>query len=95
MNGVGDSNLLTGVVLDNVFFDVAPAWGNSGKAPFTGSPNFASFVIGPGSTSFAIPTSGLDVTLTGAPAGTAAAENAVNCSNAFPPFRTVNDKSPI
>jgi hypothetical protein len=95
MNGVSESNLLTGVVLDNVFFDVAPAWGNSSKASFTGSPNFASFVIGPGSTSFAVPTTGLDVTVTGAPAGTAASENAVNCSDAFPPFRSVNDKSPI
>lgn len=44
------TNLLTTVVLDNVFFDVAPAWGNSSKAPFAGSPNFASFVIGPGGT---------------------------------------------
>jgi hypothetical protein len=32
MNGVSESNLLTDVVLDNVFFDVAPAWGNSSKA---------------------------------------------------------------
>ena len=95
MNGVSDTNLLTDVVLDNVFFDVAPAWGNSGKAPFAGSPNFASFVIGPGSTSFAIPTTGLDVTVSGVPAGTASSENAVNCSDAFPPFRSVNDKSPI
>jgi len=95
MNGVSETNLLTNVVLDNVFFDVAPAWGNSGKAPFTGSPNFAGFVIGPGSNSFAIPTTGLDVTLAGAPAGTASSENAVDCSDAFPPFRAVNDKSPI
>lgn len=95
MNGVSATNLLTNAVLNNVYFDVAPAWGNSSKAPFTGSPNFAGFVIGPGSTSFAIPTTGLDVTVTGAPAGTATAENAIDCSNAFPPFRTVNDKSPI
>jgi polygalacturonase len=95
MNGVSESNLLTDVVLDNVFFDVAPAWGNSSKAPFSGSPNFAGFVIGPGSTSFPIPTTGLDVTVTGAPAGTATSANAVNCGNAFPPFSTVNDKSPI
>ena len=95
MNGVSESNLLTDVVLDNVFFDVAPAWGNSSKAPFSGSPNFAGFVIGPGSTSFPIPTTGLDVTVTGTPAGTATSANAVNCGNAFPPFSTVNDKSPI
>ena len=72
----------------------APAWGNSSKASFTGSPNFASIVVGAGSTSFAVPTTGLDVTVTGAP-GTASSENAVNCSNAFPPFRSVNSKSPI
>jgi polygalacturonase len=95
MNGVSESNLLSGVLLDNVVFDVAPAWGNSGKASFTGSPNFASFVIGAGSTSFAVPTTGLDVTVTGAPAGTATGENALDCTNAFPPFRSVNDKSPI
>ena len=95
MNGVSASNLLTNVVLDNVFFDVAPAWGNSSKAPFTGSPNFASFVIGHGSTSFPVPTTGQDVTVTGFPAGTATSENAVDCTNAFPPFHLVNDKSPI
>jgi polygalacturonase len=95
LNGVSATNLLSPVLLDNVFFDVAPAWGNSSKAPFTGSPNFASFVIGPGSTSFAIPTTGLDVTVTGAPAGTASSENALDCSQAFPPFRSVNSKSPI
>lgn len=95
MNGVSASNLLTNVVLDNVFFDVAPAWGNSGKAPFTGSPNFASFVIGRGSTSFDIPTTGQDVTVTGAPEGTASSANAVDCSKAFPPFSSVNDQSPI
>jgi polygalacturonase len=95
MNGVSASNLLTDVFLDNVFFDVAPAWGNSGKAPFTGSPNFATFVIGNGSTSFAIPTTGQDVTVTGAAEGTASSEDAVNCSNAFPLFKSVNDKSPI
>ena len=95
MNGVSASNLLTDVVLDNVFFDLAPAWGNSSKAPFAGSPNFASFLIGAGSTSFEIPTTGLDVTVTGVPAGIATGENAIDCSNAFPSFRTVNDKSPI
>jgi len=95
MNGVSASNLLSNVVLDNVFFDVAPNWGNSSKAPFTGSPNFATFVIGPGSTSFAIPTTGQDVTVMGSPAGTATSENAVDCTNAFPPFHLVNDKSPI
>ena len=95
MNGVSESNLLTNVVLDNVFFDVAPAWGNSSKASFTGSPNFAGFVIGRGSTSFAVPTTGLDVTVTGSPTGTATSENAVDCNNAFPPFHLVNDKSPI
>jgi polygalacturonase len=95
MNGVSASNLLTNVVLDNVFFDVAPSWGNSSKAPFAGSPNFASFVIGPGSTSFAIPTTGQDVTVTGAAAGTATSEDAVDCTQAFPPFHLVNDKSPI
>jgi polygalacturonase len=95
LNGVSDANLLTEVVLDNVYFDVAPAWGNSSKASFTGSPDFASFVIGKGSTSFAIPTTGADVTVTGAPAGTASSENALNCTNAFPPFHSVNDKSPI
>ena len=94
-NGVSDSNLLTDVVLDNVYFDVAPAWGNSSKATFTGSPDFASFVIGKGSTSFAIPTTGTDVTVTGAAAGTASSENALNCTNAFPPFHSVNDKAPI
>jgi polygalacturonase len=95
MNGVSASNLLTDVVLDNVFFDVAPAWGNSSKASFTGSPNFASFVIGTGSTSFTVPTTGQDVTVTGAPDGTATSEKAVDCSNAFPLFSSVNDKSPI
>ncbi len=95
MNGVSATNLLSNVVLNNVFFDVAPAWGNSSKAPFTGSPNFASFVIGPGSTSFPIPTTGLDVTVTGAADGTATSEDAVDCSNAFTPFHVVNDKSPI
>jgi len=95
LNGVSESNLLAGVVLDNVFFDVAPAWGSSSKASFTGSPNFASFVIGPGSTSFAVPVTGLDVTVTGAPVGTASSVNAVDCSSAFVPFHTVNDKSPI
>jgi polygalacturonase len=95
MNGVSASNLLTNVVLDNVFFDVAPAWGNSSKAPFTGSPDFASFVIGPGSTSFPVPTTGVDVSVTGFPTGTATSEEAVDCTNAFPPFHLVNDKSPI
>jgi len=95
MNGVSVSNLSTNVVLDNVFFDVAPAWGNSGKAPFTGSPDFASFVIGPGSTSFAVPTTGSDVTVTGFPTGTAASESAIDCTNAFPAFHLVNDKAPI
>jgi len=95
MNGVSASNLLTNVVLDNVFFDVAPAWGNSSKAPFTGSPNFASFVIGPGSTSFPVPTTGQDVSITGFPTGTATSEKAVDCSHAFPPFHLVNDKAPI
>jgi hypothetical protein len=95
INGVSATNLTSNVVLDNVFFDVAPAWGNSSKAPFTGSPDFVSFVIGTGSTSFPIPTTGQDVTVTGAPAGTATSENAVDCSSAFPPFSSVNDKSPI
>ncbi|HEY6926628.1 MAG TPA: glycosyl hydrolase family 28 protein [Steroidobacteraceae bacterium] len=95
MNGVSASNPLSNVVLDNVFFDVAPNWGNSGKAPFTGSPNFASFAIGPGSTSFLIPTTGQDVTVTGSAAGTATSGDAVDCANAFPPFHLVNDKSPI
>jgi polygalacturonase len=95
LNGVSDSNLLTDVVLDNVYFDVAPAWGNSSKASFTGSPNFASFVIGEGSTSFAVPTTGLDVTVTGAPADTASSKKALDCSDAFAPFHSVNDKSPI
>ena len=95
MNGVSATNLLTSVLLDNVFFDVAPAWGNSSKAPFTGSPNFASFIIGPGSTSFPIPTTGQDVTVTGAAAGMASSENAVDCSRAFPAFSSVNSKSPI
>ena len=95
LNGVSASNLLTNVVLDNVFFDVAPAWGNSGHAPFTGSPNYASFVIGPGSTSFEVPTTGLDVTVTGSPSGTATSGNAVDCSHAFPAFHLVNDKAPI
>ena len=95
MNGVSATNLLTGVVLDNVFFDVAPAWGNSSKASFTGSPDFASFIIGAGSTSFAVPTTGQDVTVTGAPDGTATSVSAIDCSNAFPPFSSVNDKSPI
>ncbi len=95
LNGVSATNLLTSVLLDNVFFDVAPAWGNSSKAPFTGSPNFASFILGPGSTSFAIPTTGLDVTVTGAAAGTASSDRAVDCSHAFPPFRSVNSRSPI
>ena len=94
INGVSASNLLTNVVLDNVVFDTAPSWGNSGKAPFAGSPNFASFVIGPRSTSFAIPTTGQDVTVTGAP-GMAAGDAAVDCTNAFPAFHLVNDKSPI
>jgi len=95
INGVSATNLTADVVMDNVFFDVAPAWGNSSKAPFTGSPDFASFVIGPGSTSFPIPTTGQDVTVTGAPAGTATSGNAVECSSAFPPFSSVNSKSPI
>ena len=95
LNGVSTSNLLTNVVLDNVFFDVAPAWGNSSKAPFTGSPDFASFIIGPGSTSFAVPTSGLDVSVMGFPTGTATTEDAVDCTDAFPAFQLVNDKAPI
>jgi polygalacturonase len=95
MNGVSAANLLTSVVLDNVFFDVAPAWGNSSKAPFSGSPNFASFVIGPRSTSFPIPTTGLDVTVSGAAAATASSEHALDCSNAFPAFSSVNSESPI
>src|ERR1700733_711948 len=95
LNGVSATNLLSNVVLDNVFFDVAPAWGNSSKAPFTGSPDFASFVIGPGSTSFPVPATGQDVTVTGAAAGTATSDKAVDCSKAFPPFSSVNDKSPI
>jgi polygalacturonase len=95
MNGVSATNPLSSVLLDNVFFDVAPAWGNSSKAPFTGSPNFASFIIGPRSTSFDIPTTGLDVTVTGAAAGTASSENALDCSHAFVPFSSVNSKSPI
>ena len=95
MNGVGATNLLTSVVLDNVFFDVAPAWGNSSKAPFTGSPNFASFLIGLRSTGLPIPTTGQDVTVTGAAAGTASSEDALDCGHAFPPFSSVNSKSPI
>jgi polygalacturonase len=95
MNGVSATNLLSSVLLDNVFFDVAPAWGNSSKAPFTGSPNFASFVIGRGSTSFPIPTTGQDVTVTGAAAGTASSQKALDCSHAFPPFSSVNSRSPI
>lgn len=95
MNGVSATNLLTSVLLDNVFFDVAPAWGNSSKAPFPGSPNFASFVIGPGSTSFPIPTTGQDVTVTGAAAAAASNRKALDCSHAFPPFSSVNRKSPI
>jgi polygalacturonase len=95
MNGVSATNLLTSVLLDNVFFDVAPAWGNSSKAPFVGSPNFASFIIGPGSTSFPIPTTGQDVTVAGAAAAAAARKNALDCSHAFVPFRSVNRKSPI
>ena len=95
LNGVSATNLLSNVVLDNVFFDVAPAWGNSSKAPFTGSPDFASFIIGPGSTSFPVPTTGQDVTVTGAASGTATSGKAVDCSKAFPPFSSVNDKSPI
>src|SRR5262249_49409966 len=95
MNGVSATNLLSPVLLDNVFFDVAPAWGNSGKAPFTGSPNFAGFVIGRGSASFPIPTPGQDVTGSGAATGTASSERALDCSRAFPPFSSVNSKSPI
>jgi hypothetical protein len=34
-----------------------------------------------------------DFAVTGAAAGTATSEKAVDCSNAFPPFSSVNDKS--
>jgi polygalacturonase len=95
MNGVSATNLLTAVLLDNVFFDVAPAWGNSGKAPFAGSPNFASFIIGPGSTSFPIPTTGQDVTVMGAAPAMTSSRRALDCRHAFPPFSSVNRKSPI
>jgi polygalacturonase len=95
LNGVNASNLLTNVTLDNVYFDRAPAWGSSSKASFTGSPNYATIVIGSGSTSFPIPTSGLNVTVSGSTPGTASSGNAVDCSGAFPSFSSVNPQAPI
>jgi polygalacturonase len=95
LNGVNASNLLTNVTLDNVYFDRAPAWGSSSKASFTGSPNYTTIVIGSGSTSFPIPTSGLNVTVSGSTSGTTSSGNAVDCSGAFPPFSSVNPQAPI
>ncbi len=95
LDGVSATNLLTNVTLDNVYFDRAPAWGSSSKASFTGSPNYASIVIGSGSTSFAVPTSGLSVTVSGSTPGTATSGNAVDCSSAFPSFSSVNPQAPL
>jgi len=95
LNGVSATNLLTNVTLDNVYFDRAPAWGSSSKASFTGSPNYASILIGSGSTSFAVPTSGLSVTVSGSAPGTATSGNAVDCSSAFPSFSSVNPQAPL
>jgi polygalacturonase len=95
LNGVSASNLLTNVTLDNVYFDRAPAWGSSSKAPFTGSPDYATIIIGSGSTSFPIPTSGTDVTVSGSTPGTTSSGNAVDCSAAFPTFNSVNPQAPI
>jgi len=95
LNGVSASNLLTNVTLDNVYFDRAPAWGSSSKASFTGSPNYTTIVIGSGSTSFPIPTSGLSVTVSGSTPGTTTSGNAVDCSSAFPLFSSVNPYAPI
>jgi polygalacturonase len=95
LNGVSAANLLTNVTLDNVYFDRAPAWGNSSKASFTGSPNYATIVIGSGSTSFSIPTSGSSVTVSGATAGATTSSQAVDCSGAFPSFSSVNPQAPL
>jgi polygalacturonase len=95
LNGVNASNLLTNVTLDNVYFDRAPAWGSSSKASFIGSPNYTTIVIGSGSTSFPIPTSGLNVTVSGSTQGTASSGNAVDCSGAFPSFSSINPQAPI
>jgi hypothetical protein len=89
--------LLTNVTLDNVYFDTSskgdPAWGNSSKASFTGSPNYASVIVGSGSTNFAIaPLTGATVTGT---TGTATLGAAVDCSAAFPTLKSVNALSPI
>jgi hypothetical protein len=95
LNGVNASNLLTNVTLDNVYFDRAPAWGSSSKSSFTGSPNYTTIVIGSGSTSFPIPTTGLGVTVSGSTPGTASSGHAVDCSGAFPSFSSVNPQAPI
>jgi len=95
LNGVSTANLLSNLVLDNVYFDNAPAWGSSSKASFTGSPNYATFIIGSGSTSFPVQTTGLSVTVSGSATGTASSSNAVDCSSAFPSFSSVNANSPI
>jgi polygalacturonase len=95
LDGVSATNLMTKVTLDNVYFDRAPAWGSSSKASFTGSPNYASIVIGSGSTSFAVPTSGLSVTVSGSTPGTASSGNSVDCSSAFPSFNSLNPQAPL
>ncbi len=98
INGVSATNLLTNVVFDNVYFDPSsrgdPTWGSSSKGSFSGSPNYATIKVGPGSTSFTIPTSGAGVTITGTPA-TATGTAAIDCSTAFPTLKSVNPLSPI
>lgn len=89
LNGHSAANPLSRLTLDNVYFDTAPSWGAPSKAPSgwpsATAPNYASFVIGSGSTSFAIPTSGSGVTVSGT-AGSASAANALDCSSAFVKF---------
>lgn len=89
LNGYSAANPLSNLTLDNVYFDTAPSWAAPSKAP-TGwpsaaAPNYASFIIGTGSTSFAIPTTGSGVTVSGT-AGSASSTNALDCSSAFVAF---------
>ena len=95
INGLSVSPV-TNLMLDNVYFDTVAAWANSGKPPsgFTGSPNYVGFNIGSGSTNFPIPTSGPGVRVTGI-TGTATSSNALDCTNAFPAFSSVNPNAPI
>ena len=96
MNGVSAKTIEgPAVLLDNVFFDVAARLGRSEQGTlYTSSPQLLQFHHRAGLDELSDTATGQDVTVSGAAAGTASSSKALDRRRAFPPFSSVNGKSP-